>query len=243
MPSEIAPPTLFAFLRANRFALLLAGLVVLFFYGAVIEFSAPQFQSLVVRIAVGTILAYLMLAAAFAVTPTGKPTRTVITLTLLTVLFEILDVTVLYDVTQFLGHTSAMLFVGYVILRLLQIIFESRRVTADTIFASLCAYLLLATFWMYGYSLLEMFDHGAFFYSQIDDPNQGIMRVGAAPAGIEFYFSIVTLTTLGYGDIVPVSPAARSMATLQAVVGQLYLAVLVARLVGLHVAESMREGR
>ena len=48
------------------------------------------------------------------------------------------------------------------------------------------------------------------------------------------------MTTLGYGDIIPVSPAARSLATLQAMVGQLYLAVLVARLVGLHVAESAR---
>ena len=66
-----------------------------------------------------------------------------------------------------------------------------------------------------------------------------------ADAGVHFdsslvFFSFVTMTTLGYGDIVPASPAARSLATLQAVVGQLYLAVLVARLVGLHVAESVR---
>lgn len=64
------------------------------------------------------------------------------------------------------------------------------------------------------------------------------MRLGAESAGIELYYSLVTMTTLGYGDIVPSSPAARSVATLQAVVGQLYLAVIVARLVGLHVAEA-----
>ena len=46
----------------------------------------------------------------------------------------------------------------------------------------------------------------------------------------------MTMTTLGYGDIVPVSPLARTLAGLQAVTGQLYIAVLVARLVGLHIA-------
>ena len=69
------------------------------------------------------------------------------------------------------------------------------------------------------------------------------MRLGKEPAGVEFYYSLVTMTTLGYGDIVPVTPAARSLTTLEAVVGQLYLAVLVARLVGLHVADSIRRSR
>ncbi len=52
------------------------------------------------------------------------------------------------------------------------------------------------------------------------------------------YYSFVTMTTLGYGDIVPASPVARMCAVLQAVLGQLYLAVLVARLVGLHILHA-----
>jgi hypothetical protein len=51
-----------------------------------------------------------------------------------------------------------------------------------------------------------------------------------------FYFSFVTMTTLGYGDISPVAPLARSLAYLQAVVGQMYIAILVAGLVSAHVA-------
>ena len=51
-----------------------------------------------------------------------------------------------------------------------------------------------------------------------------------------FYFSYVTLTTLGYGDIGPVSPAARALAITEAIVGQLYLVVLVAGLVGMHLS-------
>ncbi len=51
------------------------------------------------------------------------------------------------------------------------------------------------------------------------------------------YFSFVTLTTLGFGDIAPISPLARTLVMLEAVTGQLFLAVLVARLVGLHITQ------
>lgn len=227
------------FLRHNRFAVLLLGLVSLLFYSAIIEAFAKDSHSLVIRIAVGGILAYLIVAATFAVGSTSKSSRTVVMLAIPTIVLEILDVSTLRDDTQILSHGFGMLFLGYVIVQLLGLVFQSRRVTADTIFASLCAYLLLATFWMYAYSLLELFDEGAFFYSMMSDQPR-IMRLGAEPAGIELYYSLVTMTTLGFGDIVPVSPAARSLTSLQAVVGQLYLAVLVARLVGLHVAESVR---
>jgi voltage-gated potassium channel Kch len=54
------------------------------------------------------------------------------------------------------------------------------------------------------------------------------------------YFSFITLTTTGYGDIVPRSPLARTFAMLEAVMGQFYLAVLVARLVGLHIVHAPR---
>jgi hypothetical protein len=52
------------------------------------------------------------------------------------------------------------------------------------------------------------------------------------------YFSLVTLSTLGYGDITPLTPLARSLSSLEAVVGQLYIAVLIARLVGMHIAQK-----
>jgi Ion channel len=54
------------------------------------------------------------------------------------------------------------------------------------------------------------------------------------------YLSFATLTTVGYGDVLPRSPAARTMAMLEAVVGQIYLAVLVARLVGLHIVHASK---
>ena len=67
-----------------------------------------------------------------------------------------------------------------------------------------------------------------------------------AEMGSEFlvkalYYSLVTMTTLGYGDVVPTTPVTEMAASMQALVGQLYVAVLIARLVGLHVAESATE--
>ena len=55
------------------------------------------------------------------------------------------------------------------------------------------------------------------------------------------YYSLVTLTTLGYGDITPVTPLARNLAAFEAAMGQLYIAILVARLVGLHIVHSGQE--
>ncbi len=53
------------------------------------------------------------------------------------------------------------------------------------------------------------------------------------------YYSFVTITTLGYGDIFPVSTAAKSCAILEAVIGQLYLVITVAWLVGVHISQAM----
>ena len=71
--------------------------------------------------------------------------------------------------------------------------------------------------------------------------NVGQIRYRARETVTSLYFSFVTLTTLGYGDITPTSPAARMLAVVEAIMGQLYIAVLVARLVGAYIAGG--EGR
>jgi hypothetical protein len=54
-----------------------------------------------------------------------------------------------------------------------------------------------------------------------------------------FYYSFTTLTTLGYGDVTPLTPPAKSLAVVEAVIGQMYIAVLIARLVGTHISQSI----
>ena len=99
------------------------------------------------------------------------------------------------------------------------------RVDAERICAALCVYLLAGIAFGGFYAVLEALGPGAL--------------AGAGPLDLDdaVYFSFVTLATLGYGDIAPVSSAARALAVLEAVFGQLYLAVLIARLVSLYARE------
>lgn len=103
-------------------------------------------------------------------------------------------------------------------------VFASGPVTIHRIQGAIAGYLLLGLIWANVYELLAMRLPGAFS--------------GAELAGTTyrwFYFSFVTLTTVGYGDVIPIHPLARSFANLEALTGQLYPAILLARLVSLEV--------
>ena len=101
-------------------------------------------------------------------------------------------------------------------------------ITLHRILGAIAAYLLLGVLWAYAYALVAHLQSGAF---------SGPVRLEDGPRAF-FYFSFLTLTTVGYGDVLPVHPAARSLAMLEAVTGPLYLAILVARLVSLGVASD-----
>jgi len=107
----------------------------------------------------------------------------------------------------------------------------AEAVDAEHIFAALDAYLLAGLMFGVVYWVLDQHWHTAF-----GTPTDGDLSLPQA-----IYFSFVTIATVGYGDIVPVGSAARSLAIVEAVGGQMYLAVLVARLVGLHVVTQHRE--
>jgi hypothetical protein len=82
--------------------------------------------------------------------------------------------------------------------------------------------------------LVERFSPGAF--------DVGTERPGPAPAGARFfYLSIITLTTVGFGNITPIHPFARSLVMIEAVMGQIYTTVLLAWLVSLEIAYRIRE--
>jgi len=94
-------------------------------------------------------------------------------------------------------------------------------------------YLLLEFAWSYAYALLDEIQPGSFAASTEVGRNDYVARVMQLR-----YFSFMTLTTVGYGDVLPRSSTARTMAALEAVMGQIYLTVLVARLVGLHIVHA-----
>ncbi len=113
-------------------------------------------------------------------------------------------------------------------------IFNRRAVTSASISAALSVYMMLGVIWSHAYRLVEYFRPGSF---------NGLSGSSLAEVNEElFYYSYVTLSTLGYGDISPESEIARSLAITEAIIGQLYLVVLVAGLVGMRLAHKQNPG-
>jgi voltage-gated potassium channel len=132
------------------------------------------------------------------------------------------------------------LFLLYTTATVLLHVFSAKTVTTDTLSVALCVYLLMGYLWGSLYGLIYLLVPGAFHLPMEWTPaaEQGIAR--DVPLNFLTYFSFMTLTTVGYGDVLPISGSARAAVTLEAVLGHFYLAVLVARLVGLHIADTRR---
>jgi Ion channel len=115
-----------------------------------------------------------------------------------------------------------------VIVHLLRFILRAPRVDAEVLSAGIATYLLLALTWAVLYLIVGFLEPQAFSLPAPISTGKGFDGFNA------LYFSLVTLTTMGYGDITPAAPVTRMLAALEAVVGVLYLAVLIARLVTLY---------
>ena len=114
-------------------------------------------------------------------------------------------------------------------------LFNDEAVKIDRMLAGICGYLILGLFWAKLYTMYEQFFPGGFRFSDGTAVDVG--------DGSLLYFSLVTLSTLGYGDIIPASPWARMLASLQAVAGTLYLAVFISSLVsGLRASSRKSRG-
>lgn len=149
------------------------------------------------------------------------------------VVVRLAEVAADFDAPVLTAATSA-LFLGYVTVRVLRAVLASEQVTWEAVAGALCVYLLFGLVWASFYSLIELTAPGSF---RLTDA----ARLSPESLWGELvYFSYVTQTTLGYGDVVPVSPPARSFATVQALLAQIYLATLVARLVAVAVARRQQ---
>ena len=134
-----------------------------------------------------------------------------------------------------IGHmaltaTVRVMYAGFLLVAttgMLRRLFESRSITVDTILGGICLYFLLGFIWSNLYVFLQLVQPGAF---------GDVSRIQL------FFFSFTTLTTLGYGDVTPDTPYAMVLANLQAIAGQMYVAVFIARLVGLHIVSETVAG-
>lgn len=121
-------------------------------------------------------------------------------------------------------------------------ILAEQQVSFDVILGGACVYMILGLLWANLFTFMAFVQPNSFGGHSIQaEFLREEARWFSADNADLIYFSFTTLSTLGYGDIMPTSHATRSLAALEAILGQLYLTVLVARLVGLHIARSTRK--
>lgn len=129
---------------------------------------------------------------------------------------------------------SALAFIGATLGGILFDIFTRKTVSADAVFGAAAVYLLIGLWFARAFMMVAHFEPSAF---AVSDP----LLAQAADedfrgTGVLHYFSLITLTTVGYGDVAPVAPVARNLAAVEAVIAQLYIAAVIARLVAIHSA-------
>lgn len=143
----------------------------------------------------------------------------------------------IYDLISFTRAGSYLLCAVYFGLLVYSYIFQlarSRRVTLNVLYITFCLYLILGLLWGSLYALLFELSPGAYGGALLDNVQGNTLHVFN-------YFSIVTLTTLGYGDITPQIPGAAALCQMEAIVGQFFTAVLVAWFVGIYVSDKQAE--
>jgi len=132
---------------------------------------------------------------------------------------------------------GGLILIIFVVGHLLRFVLRAPVVTTEVLCASISAYLMLGLMWTMAYWLVDQLTPGGAFSF---NTNAGTRSINGFNG---FYFSFITLSTVGYGDITPVSKVARMLAAMEAMTGLLYVAVLIARLVSLYSAPGPAEHR
>ncbi|HHD64755.1 MAG TPA: two pore domain potassium channel family protein [Desulfobulbaceae bacterium] len=207
----------------------------LLFYQLVspVLFSMPS-----ARVIVSLLFSGLLFSTVYIINKGSKIFISTIFLMGLTLLLFWMDV---FNLVSFsLGMSSAILclYLGLIVYVLSSLIFSARHITPALISGALCLYLLFGMFWGMVYVLLELLHPGSFVGALLIDPVSHSQFIHSFQ-----YFSLITLTTLGYGDIVPHTATAAAFCQTEAVIGQFFMAVLVARLVGIQVAAEFGANR
>jgi hypothetical protein len=138
------------------------------------------------------------------------------------------------DIAHLFGQA---LFLAFVTGSILRAVFRAKVVDGNVLCGAACVYLLFGALWGYSYAMLAIVDHSSFTVISQAAGVAGKVDFWDEPGWL-IYFSYTTLTTVGFGDILPSDAFSRSLAVLEAVVGQIMLVVMLARLVGLHVAHT-----
>ena len=207
--------------QANRFLILLCTIMVLFLMSPI----AKQLGLKTALLLLDAAFTFVFLASVYAVSRNRR--RFIIGSILLvpTISLTWIDPFIFNATVQTAMTWVLLLFFAFIIYGITTYVLGIDEVTLEQVAGTLCVYLLIGLLWSLAYSLIEIYFPASFSKTDM--------------AFFDFnYFSFVTLTTLGYGDISPVSTVARAFAIVEAILGQFFLAVLVARQVGLYISSS-----
>jgi voltage-gated potassium channel len=219
-------PTLPQRPKTGNYAFLVSGLLFLFLLMPLLStFPALAKNALLMRVTVQVGFCALMLLGIWGLPQRSYLFKFGLALALLTVTFTAIDIFFDSIVIELGLNAAVLLFSVSSAVIATQHVFSGTKVDRNLLFGAMCVYLLMGLIWAILYGLIFQFLPGSF---------NGIQGIdGKAPMDSLLYFSFVTLASLGYGDITPVAPLARTLAYLEVIAGQLYIAIMLAGLVGL----------
>lgn len=215
----------------TRYSTMVFGLVGLLLAGSFIPPSGAR------ALVMSALASLLPLAALYGLGHEPRRQRRASALSLVFVGCVWASFTVDTDAWRTAASASACLLMTYLALAILDEVLRSERITVDTLYGAVGVYFLIGLAFAAVYEIIELWVPQSF---------SGALTENSALEHL-VYFSFVTLATLGYGDIAPVSSPARTLAILEAIAGIVYTTVLLARLVALHASapkvEPEREDR
>ncbi len=214
--------------RGNFFYLLFSLLLLLLL--------APLFQETFIGlIMVDIAYSAVLLSAVYAVSEKRKLFTLALVLALPIIAARWLNHFLENDPLALVIKSPTILFLVFIASTVLFHVLKDEEVAADKIYGALSVYLLIGVTWALLFTLIEGIRPQSFLIADVQGAS--IREISTHLT----YYSFVTLTTLGYGDITPLTPTAKAFSFVEAVFGQIYLAVLIARLVGLHIVHSMKK--
>jgi len=219
-------------MRRNNFSYLLAGLLIFIIVLPV----AYDLGLISLRVSIILAICSLLAVGIWSLRGGGRLYSFGMLLVIAGIVLSVLSIARDDDRLLIVSKLLLFVFLMLAVFNALRQVATGNDINMNRIVGAICVYLMLGVMWSVGYSVLEFSQPGSF----------GGLTQQIAPAWNPdwIYFSFVTITTLGYGDILPLTQSARSLAFAEAIVGQFYIAVLVAGLVSAYIsAQAANDGQ
>ena len=143
------------------------------------------------------------------------------------------------DIITLISYFLLAAFFAFEAALILVSVLRGSEVSLDKLQGAICAYMLIGLMWGMLYCCVELVQPNSFHFVEGLQIENEVAARGLPQFPSLIYLSFVTLTTLGFGDVTPVTPFSRMLCLMEAICGQFYLAIFVARLVGLHLAKEI----